>query len=286
MASPIFTIRPMVSSELKIALQWAAREGWNPGLHDAGCFYAADPHGFYIAHLDGQPVGTISAVRYGEDFGFLGLYIVDPAHRGRGYGAQLAKAGIDHLGRRLIGLDGVVAMQESYRQSGFQLAHRNMRYLGITGQATGAAPDTQSVIPLAWVPFEALLAYDRQLFPGPRETFLRLWIGQADAVALASVEGGEVRGYGVLRSCNEGFKIGPLFADAPELAEQLYHALTASVPSGRQVYLDIPEVNPHAQALVDRHKMETVFETARMYSGTAPDLPLERVFGITTFELG
>jgi hypothetical protein len=28
------------------------------------------------------------------------------------------------------------------------------------------------------------------------------------------------------------------------------------------------------------------FETARMYKGPAPEIPLERVFGITTFELG
>lgn len=29
-----------------------------------------------------------------------------------------------------------------------------------------------------------------------------------------------------------------------------------------------------------------VFETARMYRGAMPRLPLERIFGITSFELG
>jgi len=29
-----------------------------------------------------------------------------------------------------------------------------------------------------------------------------------------------------------------------------------------------------------------VFETARMYKGPAPQLPVERIFGVTTFELG
>jgi hypothetical protein len=32
--------------------------------------------------------------------------------------------------------------------------------------------------------------------------------------------------------------------------------------------------------------MTPMFETARMYRGRAPDLPLDRIFGITTFELG
>jgi hypothetical protein len=32
--------------------------------------------------------------------------------------------------------------------------------------------------------------------------------------------------------------------------------------------------------------MAPVFETARMYTGHAPDLVLSNVFGLTTFELG
>jgi len=45
-------------------------------------------------------------------------------------------------------------------------------------------------------------------------------------------------------------------------------------------------VNSEAVALAERHGMKVVFETARMYRGDRPALPLERVFGITTFELG
>ena len=32
--------------------------------------------------------------------------------------------------------------------------------------------------------------------------------------------------------------------------------------------------------------MHPVFETARMYNKEAPPLPLEKIYGITTFELG
>ncbi|MCG8376259.1 MAG: hypothetical protein MI702_07235 [Chlorobiales bacterium] len=38
-----------------------------------------------------------------------------------------------------------------------------------------------------------------------------------------------------------------------------------------------------ALELVKRH---VVFKTARMYKGVTPELPVERIFGITTFELG
>src|SRR5215210_5519778 len=123
-------IRPASRRELDLAVEWAAKEGWNPGLSDAECFYVADPEGFLLAFCDGEPVASISVVRYGSDFGFLGLYIVRPALRGRGYGYQLWQAGMAQLEKRTVGLDGVVAQQENYRRSGFSLAHRNIRYSG------------------------------------------------------------------------------------------------------------------------------------------------------------
>ncbi|MGR9014994.1 MAG: GNAT family N-acetyltransferase, partial [Gammaproteobacteria bacterium] len=83
-----------------------------------------------------------------------------------------------------------------------------------------------------------------------------------------------------------GYKVGPLFADSPECAEQLFPALKAHAPEGAPVFLDIPAVNSAAVDLVNRHDMIISFETARMYTGQIPDLPINRLFGVTTFELG
>ena len=94
----------------------------------------------------------------------------------------------------------------------------------------------------------------------------------------------ELAAYGVIRPCRSGFKIGPLFADTDAIAEDLFRALAARAEG--PVYLDTPEVNPTAIALAERHGMRPRFETARMYTKSAPALPHERIFGITTFELG
>ena len=51
-----FQIRPMSRAELDIAVEWAADEGWNPGLHDADSFFAADSGGFLMGLLNGEPV--------------------------------------------------------------------------------------------------------------------------------------------------------------------------------------------------------------------------------------
>jgi ribosomal protein S18 acetylase RimI-like enzyme len=280
MGEKLFVVRRMNEADLRLALEWAASEGWNPGLHDAHCFYAADPEGFLIGELDGVPIGCVSAVRYGASFGFLGLYIVKAEHRGQGFGLKLWRAAMDVFGDRVVGLDGVVAQQENYRKSGFRLAFRNIRQRGEGG---GEAPP--DLTHLATVPIEEVLLYDGTAFPAARAEFLKSWIKQPQAVALGAVEAGRLRGYGVLRACREGFKIGPLFADDEETANRLFAGLIARAP-GAPVFLDTPEANPAAVALAKRFSMTPVFETARMYKNGTPEIRLDRCFGVTTFELG
>jgi len=106
-----FTISAMTRAELDLAVDWAAAEGWNPGLHDAGCFYAADPGGFLMGRLGDEPAAVISVVKYGSGFGFLGFYIVHPKYCAKGLGLRLWNAGMARLHGRCVGLDGVVAQQ-------------------------------------------------------------------------------------------------------------------------------------------------------------------------------
>lgn len=274
-------IAPAGPDGLASMLEWAAREGWNPGLDDAEPFHATDPDGFLLARLDGEPVGCISVVRYPGDFGFLGFYIVVPGHRGHGHGLALWRAGLAHLDGCNVGLDGVVTQQANYRRSGFQLAHRNIRY----GGTVAARPlDDPRVVPLERVPFAEVLAYDRSCFGFERRAFLERWIARP-RVAAGFVERGRLLGYGVIRACRQGFKIGPLFADRADAAEALFLALAAEA-RGSQLFLDPPEPNGEAVALARRHGLTPVFETARMYTRGDPGLPLSRIWGITTFELG
>ncbi|WP_242482612.1 GNAT family N-acetyltransferase [Thiocystis violacea] len=79
---PALTIRAMTRPELDTLIEWAAAEGWNPGLNDAQIFWDTDPEGF----------------------------IVRPDHRSQGLGRQLWQARRDRLIARLqapavIGMD-------------------------------------------------------------------------------------------------------------------------------------------------------------------------------------
>lgn len=276
-------IRAMTLPELEVVLDWAAMEGWNPGLQDAASFYAADPGGFLLGLLDGEPVASIFAVRYGAGFGFIGGYIVRPEFRGKGYGMAVWQAGMARLAGRTVGLDGVPAQQANYARSGFSLAHRNVRYEGRGSDV----PAADRVLPLGQQDLDDILRYDRAFFADDRQHFMRCWLRQDGSVAFGVRDAdGALLGYAVLRPCRAGFKIGPLCAESPEVAEELMLALRGRVPVDEPVFLDVPEPNTAAVALAERHGMRACFETARMYTGEDPGLPLARQYGITTFELG
>jgi GNAT superfamily N-acetyltransferase len=275
----------MNSDLLKLALDWAASEGWNPGIHDAQCFFKVDPEGFFMGFLGDEPVGSISAVSYNGRFGFIGLYIVKAEHRGKGYGLKLWHQAIEHLANQTMGLDGVVERQSRYARSGFVTSHRNIRFEWLAAAMNPPTPDPR-IVALGDVSLIELTVYDSCLFPEPRGDFLSVWVDQPGSVGFGyRRDQGELAGYVLARPCRRGYKLGPLFCDSPRIAEALLNAVRRKIGSA-PVYLDIPEPNSAGLALARKYGMTPVFETARMYTRPAPALPLERIFGITTFELG
>jgi Acetyltransferase (GNAT) domain len=94
--------------------------------------------------------------------------------------------------------------------------------------------------------------------------------GPSPGDALACVRHGQVAAYGVIRSCQIGAKVGPLFADDDELADALLNGLLAAVSPGTEVFIDMPAVNARARELRTGRAMEPVFETVRMYMNGTP----------------
>lgn len=275
-------VRPMRPEEIAIAIDWAAAEGWNPGLTDATCFATVDPQGFLIGELNGETAATVSCVNYSASFAFLGFYIVRADLRGRGLGLQIWNAAIAHAGSRVIGLDGVVAQQGNYRKSGFKLAYANIRYGGTVAPRPEAS---QAGVALSEIPFVDVETYDATVFPAPRSAFLHAWIGAPGHIGRAVVRDGRLAGWGVVRPSRTGRKIGPLVADDRATAEVILSALLSAAGSG-EIFLDVPGTNRDAIALAQGLGLVPVFETARMYTGAIRPVRLERVFGVTSFELG
>ncbi len=274
-------VRKMEMPEIEIAMYLAYKEGWNPGTNDGLVFYNTDVNGFFLAEIDGRVVGCISAVKYNQDYGFIGFYIVDSEFRGSTAGTMLGLAALKYLEGCNIGLDGVLSRVENYERLGFNLAYKNIRFEGIGG----SYKFSKNIYPAHVIEMEEILNYDRQCFPTKRDQFLTGWLSMINSHSLVYYENNKLCGYGTIRLCRKGYKIGPLFADDPFIANELYKAL-ASKAADELIYFDISETNQFAVDIANKYEMKKVFETARMYSKTEPLIDLNKVYGITSFELG
>jgi ribosomal protein S18 acetylase RimI-like enzyme len=243
--------------------------------------------------MAGELIGAGAIASYGGgQQGFMGLFIVRPEWRGRGLGRKLWYFRRDRLVERLqpgapIAMDGVFAMQPFYAAGGFVFSHRNLRMEGVGGSDHGALDSR--VGDLNGVPFEKVAEYDERHFGSARRLFLKAWIRAEGGAALGFVDdnqgAGKLCGYAVLRPCRVGYKIGPLFADTPAIAEALFVGLSRRA-EGEALFLDTPENNAEALALADRHGMKEVFGCARMVLGAPLALSWSSIYGITTFEMG
>lgn len=267
-------IRRLDLDGIATLVDWAAAEGWNPGLADASAFAAADPNGFLGAYLGGRLVAGISVVAYDERFGFLGLYICHPDFRGQGHGKAVWDAGIAYLGPRVIGLDGVPAQQANYRAMGFVTAYETTRMGGVLSPRS---PHHCKVEPLRDI--ADILLLDRASFPALRLHFLSMWTRPPHR-ALVAWRNDAVVGYMVVRACRNGHKIGPLFAVDEGVAFDLLGAVAGDIQ------IDVPRHQSGLIAHLERLGFVSQFDTARMYRGPAPAIDMTKVFGITTLELG
>jgi hypothetical protein len=271
----------MSLADLETVLDWAAAEGWNPGLDDAPAFLATDPDGFLVRKMAGQPVSAISVVNHSHEFAFLGLYLCHPDHRGEGHGLAIWYAGLAHAGKRTVGLDGVPDQQANYANSGFVKSGGACRFTGGDGlQAFGA---TRSAEP---ADFRELLEFERSLTGVDSRRFLTDWFQNTAlrrTLVMRDLSG--LAAYGTVRACRNGAKIGPFYARDAVAAQHLLGDL-ATVFAAGQVSLDVPEEASGLRALLNDLNFIASFSTARMFRGTPPATLKKEYRSIATLELG
>ena len=272
--------------ELKTLVKWAEEEGWNPGPNDIDVYWATDAEAFYGYFHEGSLIAGGSIVSYNKAFGFMGFFIVKPEYRSLGIGRKLWYQRRDALLSRLdkdasIGMDGVVDMQAFYQKGGFEIAFRDIRYEKVGMQFSL----DKNISSISEDDISSILAYDKQCFGFSRPQFIIPWLKLPDNRTFKYLENGKLKGFAIVRKADKGYKICPLFADNKDIAKELYKACLNSVVA-EPLYIDIPEINQGAIELIKEFKADYVFECARMYYGKAPHVELDKVYGITTFELG
>lgn len=272
------TVRTMTPQEFQYAQQWATQEGWNPGLKDIECYSQLDPEGFFLAEVDGKPAGCGCAMIFSDTFSLVGVLIVKPEYRGGKVGLALIAKGSEHIGNRTSCFDSVEDKVHIYKLMGGHPQYPIMR----CEMAAVTAPMPSEIVDLTTYPFDKLMKYDAAFFPADRSKLMKPWIDQKpDGAALGIISHGELAGYGVIRKAYTGFRLEPFYADTAALAETLLLALTSQVPAGSPVYINLPETNTAAMALMKKYAMKPQFKMVRMYRGPKPaECDISKVYSV------
>lgn len=279
-----YEIRQMLKEDARQGWEWARQVGWNPGLHDWEIITAIDPNGCFAGILDGKMVSSIIAVQHQRRYGFMGLYIVAPEYRGRGYGLAIWKHAMHYLtndvGAECIGLDGVLANEVLYKMWGFQTSYKICQYKHVVNQTF-----KRRCPAISENHFQDIINYDLKVFMVDRASFLHDFIFKTEAKTGEVYVSGKLAGFAVARPCFKGYKIGPLFADDIEVARMLIESLFADLP-GQTVFIEVPESNSQAIKLVTDFDMSPGLATVRMYTSNQYQQDVRYVYGNTTRFVG
>ncbi|WP_114993147.1 GNAT family N-acetyltransferase [Synechococcus sp. UW179A] len=290
-----FTIRPVQPVDIPLINNWARSEGFAPGSGDIGIYRQTDRQGIWTGCLGEEPIGCIAGIRYNHAYGFIGLYIVRPDQRGRGYGVKLWREALDHLHDvSCIGLEAAENRIDDYFNWGFQPASTTTRWQlevdSLPHQLrSGEEPEELRLMHGDGIPEPKIQIYDADRELNPRPHFLSDWLKHPAGTVTALLDSRhDCHGFARIRPCllkNEtGWRIGPLLADSPELAELLIRDLL----SARQglVIIDSPGGNALAAPLLQKLGFTVSGRTLRMYRGVMPSRQLDEVYGLACLELG
>lgn len=307
MSQENFTVRHITSADEVAEVFHRRRAKLHPprnsGALDYVSFFAADKTGFYAGELDGIDISCISVVKYSSDYAFVGCYVVDEPYRGKGYGLRTWKAALSSLSPDCnIALDAHEKIVPKYTPNGFKSEWTYQRMVikpsEVSIDSLCCNTEGFEIKPATEIAFEKLLEYDTSVYVYARPSFLEKWISASNchSYVAVSTSGGEVVGYAVVRSPynpEDSWMIAPLFADDSQVARSLYKSLILGVMKedpNTSIKVDVPcgeHCNRASLNIVTELSAVVELTLHRMYKrGIPSDMPLTKIFGVTSPELG
>jgi GNAT superfamily N-acetyltransferase len=277
-------IRPALAHEIPLVYQLAHLEGWNFGVDDMWVATQAMLNSFLVGTVDDQVVACRAITRYQTGFTYCSFLLVDPEFRGLGYGRRLWAAALENAGSTNIIIDTMPGKDQWAREYGFQPSDIFCSY-----HLDSHTQDDTSHHPLPIFPVQSFLSdvltYDEPFFPAPRRPYMTTWLNMPHAKAFVWYENNTVQGYGVIRKANQGYRIGPLYADHSEIASHLFRALITGLQN-EPIALSMPEQSPLTQSFVKEFQLRATVRLQRWYSKFPLTIPYNKIAAITNFTYG
>lgn len=179
---------------------------------------------------------------YPNKTGWIGFFLVEEAYRGTGGGRILFQAALDLFkkhGVEYVGLDGVLQQVPTYQRRGFVergrvklMATKTIGELEVPAEIKEKIEQTASMKSLSEMKPAAIAAADKKVTGLERVSLWteELLVSRFDAWGVGvEASDGNVLGYVLVRSCEHGYRVGPLYAGKWEWAKVLLHEVMKQI---------------------------------------------------------
>lgn len=237
------SFRNLMATDMDAALALCRAAGWNQRLEDWNLFLTLNPNGCRACvNDDGNVVGTVTTLRYGNSFTWVGMLLVDPQARRQGIGSALLSESLRVAGKdTTVRLDATPEGREVYRQLNFRDEYPLTRLAYPAGNKMASAALPARRITSQDLP--GLLSIDQKVFGANRSALLALVLQLAPELCLTtSVQQikGESIAYCFGRRGHNHTHIGPVIASDIEQAMRLVSSVIGGSPE-RSFIIDIPD---------------------------------------------
>ena len=301
MGTQNFSVRVASVEDMKVPTRLGIMEDWHIGPNDFTSVHVSDPSRFFVGELDGKVISHISTIKHPGHSSFIGAFLVEKEHRGKGFGKQTWDFAWESLDKgHTIGLDAAPHMVTKYETFGFRSLWKtlivNLDILKVSKNlANYEFPDGLLIQCIQTVGFKKLLTYDTSVYGTFRHTFVEKWINIPGSLGWAAVnEKGDILGYTAVhqiitdRGTDIQLCMAPLYADNDSVAKALmkvavdtYQANEAISASSLELYCcDGESCGKHASRLMKELEADIIRYGQRMYTdGVPPGRQQAKMYG-------
>ena len=262
------------------------QENWPGGAFDSEVYFSMAPNGCFYGALEGQQVGFIMAITYGDSSEYcnIGGLIVRREVQHRGYASKIIATLLSTLPKQCITtMSAVIMMERTYQQKyGHQSYWKenacvfDVKYISSLQVCDS---DKICIVHHKKVSISRLVEYDRSAFGYSRDAYIKKLLEIPDSEGwIALNTNHEIVGYVIARKVQKeyGWYVAPLIAENKMIAEALFVEVARSAESNsiEILSLAIPEVNQNAMDFVEKFGGIIKFETVRMFSSDPPEAVL------------
>jgi amino acid transporter/GNAT superfamily N-acetyltransferase len=279
-------LHPQNMSELSTLKTYWNYDHWNISDNLLNLILFTDKQSMITVHQNDEIVGSIVAYNYNEKIGYFGLFYVLPEYRGTNFGAYLTGAAIQRWGNRAVACDAVYSQVLKYKKIGFSPVYENKRFVFTAKSNSISTELSNNIQSITENDLNEIINYDANHFYTNREQLLTQWINLNLNHTYIYREKNKIRGIIALSPSHEAYRIGPFFADNPEIAIDLFKRVTENL-TDELVHIDIPLINENIHKLINACGLvETSMRFIRMHKGNLTIKNINNVYGHLSIELG